>query len=101
MSIDSPFSGKIITDLWKNQALYKKQWSNILVDAATNEFGIPAWLTYITRLADKESPDWTFNQPISYNLSFPNVVWPDNTTSLVLKQLYMWVDWKKQVVYEP
>ena len=52
-TIDSPFSGKLITDLFNNSKKFTPQWSNILVDASTNEFGIPEWLTYVTRLPDR------------------------------------------------
>ena len=88
MSIDSPFSGKLIIDLHTNYKLFAQTWRNILVDASTNEFGIPEWLCYIVRLADKQSGEWTKLSPISYNLSFPNVVWPDSSTTNVPKGLY-------------
>ena len=72
---------------------------HILLDASTNEFGIPEWLTYVTRLPDRKSSDWVSCTPISFNLNFPNVVWPDSQSTKILKQLYRWQDHTTTVKY--
>lgn len=74
---------------------------NFLVDSGADWASEAEWLTYITRLSEKEQDLWTRNSPVAYNRNFPNVVWADGSITKipVPRKVFRWLDWKTNEEY--
>ena len=96
MSLDCPFGGNWVLQLYKEHQLYADCFVNILMDCATDQFNTPEWLVYIVRLVDRFQPLWNRATHIAYNKSFQTVVWPDKTSQTIPcpNKVFQWVDYQ-------
>ena len=53
-SLDCPQGGNWVLQMYKEHRLYKKAWTNILMDSSSCQYNIPDYFCYITRLKDRK-----------------------------------------------
>ena len=103
MSLDGPGSGHWIYEMSKKYRKTYTTLSNILIDSNTDRFGQADWLVYVIRLKDPTTPLWCANRPISYNYSFPAVVWPSgSSTNIPTQSVFQWLSNRenRKIVHE-
>ena len=69
-SLDCPQGGNWVLQMYKEYKLYKKSWTNVLMDSSSCQYNIPDYFCYITRLKDRKQNLWNRSAPMAFNNSF-------------------------------